>query len=73
MKTSKTLTSPPGRRATRRNGTTPGARADRAERGQANAAALALLSLALGLPVKRLRVVKGAKSPSKIISVLGER
>ena len=65
----------------------PGARADRlesraasayeawvrapAERGLANAAALALLSRALGCPAKSLRLVKGATSPSKIVERLG--
>lgn len=65
----------------------PGARADRleprpaggyeawvrapAERGLANAAALALLARALGCPPKALRLVKGATSPSKIVERLG--
>ncbi|MFI5346461.1 MAG: DUF167 family protein [Elusimicrobiota bacterium] len=44
-----------------------------AERGLANAAALSLLAAELGLPAKRLRVVKGAHSPAKIISVLGSK
>lgn len=42
-----------------------------AERGQANTAALSLLALSLKLPVKRLRIVKGSQSLSKIVSVLG--
>ena len=41
------------------------------ENGQANAAILALLARALGVPAKRLRIIKGATSPSKIVSVLG--
>jgi len=44
-----------------------------AERGLANAAALALLGAELGCPAKALRVVKGAASPSKIVARLGER
>lgn len=40
-----------------------------AERGLANAAVLALLARALGLPAARLRLVKGGRSPSKIVSV----
>lgn len=42
-----------------------------AERGQANAAVLGLLAARLGLEAKRLRIVKGATSPSKIVAVLG--
>ncbi|MDE2141888.1 MAG: DUF167 domain-containing protein [Elusimicrobia bacterium] len=42
-----------------------------AERGLANAAVLSLLAVELELPAKRLRVIKGAQSPSKIVSVLG--
>lgn len=41
------------------------------ERGQANAAVLALLSRHLGVAAKRLRIVKGATSPSKIVTLLG--
>ena len=41
------------------------------ERGLANAAVLALLSSHLGLERKRLRIIKGAASPSKIVAVLG--
>ncbi len=41
------------------------------ERGQANQAALALLSTELGIPSKRLRIVKGTTSPSKIVTLLG--
>lgn len=39
-----------------------------AEAGRANAAVLALLSRELG--TKRLRLVKGATSPSKIVSIM---
>lgn len=39
-----------------------------AEQGRANAAVLAALSRELGS--KRLRLIKGATSPSKIVSVL---
>ena len=42
-----------------------------AERGLANAAVLALVAQALGLPAKRLRIMKGATSPAKIVQVLG--
>jgi uncharacterized protein YggU (UPF0235/DUF167 family) len=42
-----------------------------AEAGRANAAVLALLAGAVGLPAKALRVVKGAASPSKLVAVLG--
>ncbi len=41
------------------------------ENGQANAAILALLARELGVPAKRLRIVKGATSPGKIVSLLG--
>lgn len=41
-----------------------------AERGQANAAALALLARELGCPAKALRLIKGATSPSKIVQRL---
>ncbi len=40
-----------------------------AERGLANAAVLALLGRRLGVLPKRLRIVKGAASPSKIVAV----
>ncbi|MBI3299427.1 MAG: DUF167 domain-containing protein [Elusimicrobia bacterium] len=40
-----------------------------AERGLANAAVLALMGKELGLPAGRIRMVKGARSPSKIIEV----
>jgi uncharacterized protein YggU (UPF0235/DUF167 family) len=43
----------------------------RAERGLANAAALALLAGELGCPAKALRLIKGAASSSKIVSRLG--
>ncbi|MDX6769433.1 MAG: DUF167 family protein [Elusimicrobiota bacterium] len=42
-----------------------------AERGLANAAALALLARELGCPPKSLFLVKGATSPSKIVRRLG--
>jgi uncharacterized protein YggU (UPF0235/DUF167 family) len=42
-----------------------------AERGLANAAALALLAREIGCPAKALRLVKGAASPSKIVERLG--
>lgn len=42
-----------------------------AERGLANASALALLARELGCPAKALRLVKGATSPSKIVERLG--
>lgn len=42
-----------------------------AERGLANAAALALLARELGCPAKSLFLVKGATSPSKIVRRLG--
>ena len=42
-----------------------------AERGLANAAALDLLSRELGCPSKSLRLIKGAHSPSKIVTRLG--
>lgn len=38
-----------------------------AERGRANASVLALVAGALGTEAKRLRIVKGATSPSKIL------
>ncbi|HOX22106.1 MAG TPA: DUF167 family protein [Elusimicrobiales bacterium] len=40
-----------------------------AERGLANASALRLLAAALGCQPARLRIVKGAHSPAKIIQV----
>ncbi len=43
----------------------------RAERGLANAAALELLARELDCPAKALRLIKGATSPSKIVSRLG--
>jgi len=42
-----------------------------AEQGQANAAVLALLAGRLGVAAKRLRIIKGTTSPSKIVQVLG--
>ena len=41
------------------------------ENGQANAAILILLAHDLGVQAKRLRIVKGTTSPSKIVSLLG--
>lgn len=41
------------------------------EQGKANAAVLALLARELGVETKRLRIIKGATSPSKIVSLLG--
>jgi uncharacterized protein YggU (UPF0235/DUF167 family) len=41
-----------------------------AERGQANAAALAVAAKELGVPAKTLRIIKGAHSPAKIIEVM---
>lgn len=40
-----------------------------AQRGEANKAVLALMGKALGVPPGRIRLVKGATSPSKIIEV----
>jgi len=42
------------------------------ENGKANAAILDLLAHQLGVPVKRLRIVKGATSASKIVALLGD-
>ena len=42
-----------------------------AEQGRANAAVLALLAEKLGVPAKRLRIIKGAQSPSKIVTLMG--
>ena len=42
-----------------------------AKQGKANAAALALLATRVGVEAKRLRIVKGAQAPSKIVTVLG--
>jgi uncharacterized protein YggU (UPF0235/DUF167 family) len=42
-----------------------------AEQGKANAAVLGLLARHLGVASKRLFIVKGATSPSKIVSILG--
>ena len=41
------------------------------QQGRANAAILALLAAHLGFAAKRLRIVKGARAPSKIVAVLG--
>jgi uncharacterized protein YggU (UPF0235/DUF167 family) len=40
------------------------------ERGLANAAALRALALALGVDAKKILLIKGAHSPSKIIKLL---
>jgi uncharacterized protein (TIGR00251 family) len=42
-----------------------------AQRGKANEAALRLLSVALGLPRERLRIVRGQTSRRKVIAVQG--
>ncbi|MCX5797630.1 MAG: DUF167 domain-containing protein [Elusimicrobia bacterium] len=42
-----------------------------AEQGKANAAVLSLLAARLGIEAKRLRIIKGATAPSKIVAVLG--
>jgi len=42
-----------------------------AERDQANAATAALLGRHLGVEPKRLRLIKGATSPSKLFTLLG--
>lgn len=42
-----------------------------AEQGRANEAVLALLAAKLGVEAKRLRIIKGATSPSKIVQLLG--
>jgi hypothetical protein len=41
-----------------------------AERGLANKAALAAVAGEIGVEPKRLRIVKGAKSPAKIFQVI---
>jgi len=41
------------------------------ENGRANAAVIELLARKLGVPAKRLRIIKGTTSPSKIIALLG--
>lgn len=41
------------------------------ENGRANTAVLALLAHHLGVESKRLRIVKGASSPSKLVALLG--
>lgn len=38
--------------------------------GMANDAVLALVSRELGIPAKRLRITRGLRSPSKMITVL---
>jgi len=40
------------------------------ERGLANASALRLLSLQLGVDAKRIMLIKGATSPAKIVKVI---
>lgn len=41
-----------------------------AEGNRANEACLAMLGRALGIPAKRIRIVKGARSRSKIVEVI---
>ncbi|HBL18415.1 MAG: hypothetical protein A2X36_14410 [Elusimicrobia bacterium GWA2_69_24] len=41
-----------------------------AENGRANAACLDLLGRELGVPPRSIRLIKGGKSPSKIVEVL---
>lgn len=40
------------------------------ERGLANASALRLLSLELGVEAKKIMLIKGATSPAKIVKVM---
>jgi len=40
------------------------------ERGLANASAIRLLSLQLGVDAKRILLIKGATSPAKIVKVI---
>lgn len=40
-----------------------------AENGRANASALAFLAKTLGVEVKKIALVKGARSPSKIVLI----
>lgn len=41
-----------------------------AERGMANASALRQLALDLGIDMKKIMLIKGAHSPSKIVKIL---
>ena len=41
------------------------------EQGKANTSVLRLLAAHLGIEAKRLRIIKGATAPSKIVAVLG--
>ena len=41
-----------------------------AERGLANASTLRALALTLGIDAKKIRLVKGARSPAKIVKIL---
>ena len=43
-----------------------------AERGLANASVVALVARELNVEPKRLRIVKGAASPAKILALLGK-
>ncbi len=43
---------------------------EKAEGGMANERVVALLARELGVPAKKLRIVKGHRSPSKTIEVL---
>lgn len=40
------------------------------ERGLANASAIRLLSLALGIDARKIMLIKGAASPAKIVKVI---
>ncbi|HAT73136.1 MAG TPA: hypothetical protein DCS63_10000 [Elusimicrobia bacterium] len=40
------------------------------ERGLANASALRQLSIALGIDVKKIMLIKGATSPAKIVKII---
>lgn len=40
------------------------------ERGLANASAIRQLSLALGIDTKKIMLIKGATSPSKIVKII---
>lgn len=42
-----------------------------ASEGRANTAVLNMLALQIGVEAKRLRIIKGAQTPSKIVEILG--
>ncbi|MFA6584610.1 MAG: DUF167 domain-containing protein [Elusimicrobiaceae bacterium] len=42
-----------------------------AERGLANEETINSLASALGVPAKRIRLIKGGQSPSKIVEIIG--